>query len=193
MLQERWRLNIELGRHNSISTVTQPLMRRKLRGFSVESLPTFAEACGTFVGTRARVGGRVVGVKHRVQARAGARSPLFTQLDDVNRTDVVLVGSESSGLLGIFVLVVLALLVALEVVGAGVPVDVPVMRVAVQFSLVNDVLDAFALMLLGTIMALPVSGGVVRVAVVRRGSAAPSPAKPRGLGGRSELLALLLQ
>ena len=52
MLQERWRLNIELGRHNSISTVTQPLMRRKLRGFSVESLPTFAEACGTFVGTR---------------------------------------------------------------------------------------------------------------------------------------------
>ena len=105
----------------------------------------------------------------------------------------MLVGSESSGLLGIFVLVVLALLVALEVVGAGVPVDVPVMRVAVQFSLVNDVLDAFALMLLGTIMALPVSGGVVRVAVVRRGSAAPSPAKPRGLGGRSELLALLLQ
>lgn len=101
----------------------------------------------------------------------------------------MLVGSESSGLLGIFVLVVLALLVALEVVGAG----VPVVRVAVQFSLVNDVLDAFALMLLGTIMALPVSGGVVRVAVVRRGSDAPSPAKPRGLGGRSELLALLLQ
>ena len=38
----------------------------------------------------------------------------------------------------------MALLVALEIVGAGVPVNVPVMWLAVQFSLVSGVLDAFA-------------------------------------------------